>query len=445
MRTRNNTIYCFLMLILLSTCQQEGFNNFKETHFKEVASLHSGLEFANNILENDTLNYYTFPYLYMGGGVAIGDINNDGLSDVFVTGNMVPNRLYLNKGGLKFEDISDEALITGDRRWYTGVTMADVNNDGWLDIYLCVSGRYPPFSNQLYINNKDNTFTEKAHAYGIDDNSTSIQATFFDYDLDGYLDLFVGNYPQIKVSMGNTYYYQKMQENDYTESAHLYKNNGNGTFTDVTKDAGIQNFGLTLGIVATDFNQDGYPDLYVSNDFIVPDYYYQNNGNGTFSEKLQTVARHTSMFGMGIDAADFNNDGLTDFAQVDMTPEDYKRAKNNMASMRPHAFQQALDFGFHYQYMQNSLQLNNGIDEGGNPIFSDIARFTGMATTDWSWGIQFADLDNDGWKDVFISNGMKRDVNNNDAIAKFSAESFFGDGNPKYSELPSEPISNYAF
>lgn len=439
------SLFLILLVFIVSCQKNDQSGDSTGTFFQLVSSSHSGLDFSNDIVENDTLNYYTFPYLYMGGGIAVGDVNNDGLSDVFVTGNMVPNKLYLNKGNLQFEDISEGAGISGDMRWYTGVTMADVNNDGWLDIYVCVSGKHGPFKNQLYINNKDNTFREQAEQYGIADESTSIQATFFDYDKDGLLDLFVGNYPQLPVTMGNAYYFDRMQENRFSESAHLYKNNGDGTFSDVTQQAGVQNFGLTLGVVATDFNNDGHTDLYLSNDFNVPDYLYLNNGDGSFSEKIKETTRHTSMFGMGVDAADLNNDGLMDFAQVDMTPEDYKRAKTNMATMRPSSFWQAVDLGLHYQYMQNSIQINNGITEAGLPLFSDIARYTGMATTDWSWGVQFMDLDNDGWKDLFISNGMKRDVNNNDAIAKFKEESFFGEEKRDFSQLPSEPINNYAF
>lgn len=254
--------------------------------FRLVSSDKSGLHFANQVLENDTLNYYTFPYLFMGGGVALGDINQDGLSDIFITGNMVPNRLYLNKGNLQFEDISESAGIMGDDRWYTGVSMLDINQDGWLDIYVCVSGKYGPFENQLYINNRDQTFSEGASKYGLNDNSTSIQATSFDYNQDGLLDLFVANYPQLPVSMGRAFYAQKMQQNRPKDSGHLYQNMGNGRFEDVTTKAGLQNFGLTLGVVASDLNQDGWTDLYLSNDFNVPDYLYLNNGDGTFSERL---------------------------------------------------------------------------------------------------------------------------------------------------------------
>ncbi|GHB63672.1 VCBS repeat-containing protein [Persicitalea jodogahamensis] len=428
------------------SCQKQ-----PETLFEEQKSEVTGIDFANNIIENDTLNYYTFPYLYMGGGVAVGDLNNDGLEDVFFTGNMQENKLYLNQGktgngSFSFQDISKNAGVAGDNRWYAGVTMADVNADGWLDIYVCVSGKYTTTKNQLFINNHDLTFTEQAEEYGLADASNSIQATFFDYDKDGLLDVFVANYPVINVSVGNDYYYRKIQENKPEESGHLYRNTGNNTFKDVTVQAGMQRFGLSLGVIAQDFNGDGHTDLYVSNDFNVPDYFYLNNGDGTFTESLQETMRQTSQFGMGVDAGDFDNDGLTDLMQVDMTPADYKRAKTNMASMSPATFYQMVDYGFHYQYMQNSLQHNNGIDALGMPQFSNVARLTGVATTDWSWGTLLADLDNDGRKDILVTNGMRRDVNNNDINEKFKDKTFFTKNeNFDYQQLPSTPIDNYAF
>ena len=431
-----------IILFIVFSCTKESSVN---KNFVAVDTALSGVIFSNAIIENDTLNYFSFPYLYLGAGVSVGDINNDGLSDVYFTGNLTPNKLYLNKGNMQFEDITEEAGITGDNRWYSGTTMADVNNDGFLDIYLSVSGKFNTTANQLYINNGDNTFTERAVAYGIADKSISIQSTFFDYDNDGFLDLFVANYPNVLVSKGNKYYKNKMDLNVYEDSGHLYKNNGDGTFSDVTKESGVQNFGLTLGLIATDFNNDGFKDLYLSNDFNVPDYLYQNNGDGTFKEISSEVAKHTSMFGMGLDVNDFNNDGLADILQVDMTAADYKRSKTNMASMSPETFYESVNLGFNYQYMQNSLQLNNGISDN-KPIFSEISRFSNMSTTDWSWGAQFADFDNDGWKDVFISNGVKRDVNNNDVNAKYKSENFFGENkNKDYRLMPSTPISNYAF
>ena len=400
--------------------------NIGETAFKLIEENASGITFANRIVESDTLNYFNFPYLYLGGGVSVGDINNDELPDIFLTGNMVSNKIYLNKGNLQFEDISASAGLEGDQRWYTGSTMVDINHDGWLDIYVSVSAKFGDGANQLFINNGDNTFTEKAESYGIADKGSSIQSTFFDYDNDGLLDLFVANYPLVLVSQGNRYYKAKMDQNRPEDSGHLYKNNGDGTFRDVTAEAGVQRFGLTLGLVASDFNNDGWKDLYLSNDFNVPDYFYQNNGDGTFSEISLKATPHTSMFGMGIDAGDFDNDGLTDLVQLDMTAEDYKRSKTNMASMSPRTFYEAVNMGFNYQYMQNALQVNNGVNEEGHPVFSDISRLAGIATTDWSWGTIFADLNNDGWKDIFITNGVKRDVNNNDINQQYDQASFFG-------------------
>ncbi|MEM8888811.1 MAG: VCBS repeat-containing protein [Bacteroidota bacterium] len=414
--------------------------------FSSLSSEVSHIDFANHITESDSLNYFTYPYLYLGAGVAVGDINNDELPDLYFTGNQVSNKLYLNKGNLVFEDITESAGVGGGDRWHSGATMVDINQDGYLDIYVSVSGKSGNQANQLFINQGNNTFSEEAESYRIADKSTSIQSTFFDYNQDGLLDLFVANYPNVRVSMGNQYYKNKMDQNRIEDSGHLYKNNGNGTFTDVTEESGVRRFGLTLGIIAADFNNDNYQDLYLSNDFNVPDYFYQNNGDGTFSEIAQLTTTHTSMFGMGIDAADFNNDGYTDFLQLDMTAEDYKRSKTNMASMQPQTFYEAVDLGFNYQYMQNCLQLNNGVNNQGQAIFSDISRLAGLATTDWSWGALFADFDNDGWKDVFISNGVKRDVNNNDVNMAYEQARMFGqETNRDFTQMPSTPISNYAF
>ncbi len=438
--------FVFIFLLFFAFACKEELQIKKSTSFTQISKDESQIKFSNNIIENDTLNYFTFPYMFLGGGVSIGDINNDGLSDVFLTGNMTPNKLYLNKGNFKFEDITDTANIAGDDRWYTGVTMIDINADGWLDIYVSVSGIHGTTENQLYINNKDNTFSEQAKKYGLNDASTSIQATFLDYNKDGLLDVFVANYPMVKVSMGNQYYYDKMQENKLENSSHLYKNNGNNTFTDVTEAANIKNFGMTLGVISSDFNNDNLPDLYLSNDFNVPDYFYINNGDGTFKEVLKEATKHTAMFGMGIDVADFNDDNLLDLVQLDMTPADYKRAKTNMASMKPASFYEAVDLGLHYQYMQNVLQVNNGVNQNNIPVYSDISRLTNLATTDWSWGVLFADFDNDGLKDVFITNGMKRDVNNNDVNERTKMNSF-SDFNKTidYKSYPSTPIDNFMF
>ncbi|MDW5290151.1 VCBS repeat-containing protein [Formosa sp. PL04] len=442
---KNNSfkIALFSICILIASCTSKSEKS--QTAFLEITANTSNILFSNTITDNDSLTYSKFPYIYNGGGVAIGDINNDGLSDVFFTGNMVPNKLYLNKGNLKFDDISDKAGVSGDSRWYTGVAMTDINNDGFLDIYLSVSGVGTHTENQLLINNGDNTFTESASKYGINDSSNSIQSTFFDYDNDGDIDLFVANYPAVPISQGNMFYDAKMKENNLRESGHLYRNDGNGNFSNVTQEAGVQNFGLTLGLIASDFNNDGWQDLYLSNDFNVPDYFYINNQDGTFKEVLKEATGHVSMFAMGIDASDFNNDGLTDLIQVEMSPEDYVRARVNMASMNPQQFEEAVSVGFHYQYMQNSLQLNNGVNENNIPIMSEISRFANMASTDWSWSTLFADLDNDGWKDIYITNGMKRDVNDNDVNNKVNPTSFKQAFNIEITDYPSEPIANYVY
>lgn len=434
----------FLLVLCVGCADRHDNQELKAVGFEEIDGVQSGIEFSNTIEISDTFNYNTFPYIYMGGGVAVGDINNDGLSDVFLTGNMTPNKLYLNKGNLKFKDISENMSIAGDSRWYTGVSMVDINSDGWLDIYLCVSGLGKHTQNQLFINKGDSTFVEMAEEFGIADSSNSIQSTFFDYDNDGDLDLYVANYPIIPLTMPNDYYYEKMQFRSAKESGHLYRNNGNGKFEDVTEESKLLNFGLSLGVVASDFNNDGWKDLYVSNDFNVPDYFYLNNGDGTFTERLKEATRQISMFGMGVDAADFNNDGLMDLIQVDMTPNDHFRSKTNMASMNPSSFYSMVNFGFHYQYMQNSLQVNNGIDENGIPILSNVARLTGIATTDWSWAPLFADFDNDGLKDVVITNGMRLDVNNNDLLSR-EKESNLVPVKIDMNDAPSTPIENFIY
>lgn len=438
-------ILTVLLLFLSMGCTEKGAKiGTPLAGFEEVDAKRSGLFFSNDLKPSDTFNYNTFPYIYMGAGVALGDINNDGLTDVFLTGNMTPNKLYLNKGSLSFDDISEEAAIAGDSRWYTGVTMVDINEDGWLDIYVSVSGLGGNTNNQLFVNNGDLTFTEMASEYGLADSGNSIQSAFFDYDNDGDLDVFVANYPVVPLTMPNYFYHDKMQANKPKESGHLFRNEGNGRFQDVTEETGVLNFGLSLGIAVSDFNNDGWQDFYVSNDFNVPDYFYLNNGDGTFSEKLQETTRQISMFGMGVDAADFNNDGLMDLFQVDMTPADHYRSKTNMATMDPASFYTAVRLGFHHQYMQNSLQVNNGMSDDDTPVFSNISRLTGTATTDWSWAPLFADFDNDGLKDVMITNGMRLDVNNNDLVNRENSTSI----TPQKIDMnkaPSTPISNYLF
>ncbi len=345
---------------------------------------------------------------------------------------------------MQFEDITKSAGIAGDARWYTGTTMCDINNDGFLDIYCSVGGKFGPKENQLFVNNGDNTFTEQANQYGIDDPSNSVQATFFDYDLDGDVDLYVANYPPTPFNVPNQHYRIKQLHPKELDTDRLYRNDGD-TFTNVTKEAGLETFGLSLSATVSDLNQDGYPDLYVSNDFSTPDYLFINNQDGTFSEKVKNTTKNTSFYGMGVDIADFNNDGLTDIMQVDMTAQINRRAKANMASMNPKLFWSTVNSGFHYQYMQNSLQLNNGnLAEPNLPDFSNVSRLAGVSSTDWSWSPLFADLDNDGWKDMYIANGTRREINNRDFFSKIEKYGIKPEESlQKTLEIPSEKIANY--
>ena len=433
-------ILTFLLSIVLISCNTKS----SDTLFLELSPSKTGITFSNNLIENDSLNYFTYSYIYMGGGISAGDINNDGLVDLYFTGNMVPNKLYLNKGNMQFEDISEKAGIAGDSRWYTGTTMADVNNDGFLDIYCSVGGKFGPKENQLFINNGDNTFTDKAKDYGIDDPNNSVQATFFDYDQDGDLDLYVANYPPTPFNAPNQYYALKQRSPKPLETDHLFRRDGE-KFIDVTKEAGLLNFGLSLSATVADLNEDGYPDLYVSNDFSTPDYFYKNNKDGTFSEVAKQSTKNTSFYGMGVDIADFNNDALPDILQVDMSSQINRRSKANMASMNPALFWGTVNAGFNYQYMQNSLQMNNGNLLDSLPDFSNVSRLAGVSSTDWSWGPLFADLDNDGWKDIFISNGTRREINNRDFFLKIDEKRGVPEDSTliKTLEIPSEKVDNY--
>jgi len=433
-----------LLLVVLASCSENQKN--KTTIFKTVPSGSSAIGFSNSLTENDSLNYLTYGYMYMGGGVSAGDVNNDGLIDLYFTGNMVPNKLYLNKGNLKFEDVSEKAGVSGDKRWYTGVTMTDINNDGFLDIYCAASGKFGPRENQLFINNQDGTFTEKAKEFGIADSGNSVQSVFFDYDLDGDLDLYVANYPPTPFNAPNSFYYLKKQIVKESESDKLYRNDG-AIFTDVTEESGLKSFGLSLSATVGDVNQDGWPDLYVSNDFSTPDLFYINNKNGTFTEHVKELTKNTSFYGMGVDIADINNDMLLDIFQVDMTAQDNRRSKANMASMDPALFWSTVNSGFHYQYMQNSLQINNGnLLNDSLPNFSNLSRFAGISSTDWSWGPLIADLDNDGLKDIFIANGTRREINNKDYFGKLGKSKSTKDSLlAKSLAIPSERIDNFVY
>ncbi len=368
------------------------------------------LVFSNDLPVNVVLNIMNYEYYYNGGGVAVGDIDNDGLPDIYLTANIESNRLFRNLGNLYFEDITETSETGGGRNWTTGTTMADVNADGWLDIYVCQSGPLDEEArrNLLFLNNRDGTFTKSAAEYGLDSAAYSTQALFFDMDRDNDLDMFLLNHNVEWLTLEGLP--EIRQVVDPRAGDQLFRNNG-GSFTDISGQAGILRnaLGFGLGVAAGDLNGDSWPDLYVANDYAEPDYLYLNNQDGTFREVNLQATNHISNFGMGVDIADYNNDGLPDIVVGDMMAEDHYRAKTNMASMSSANFYHNVRMGLHHQYMLNTLQLNRGKER-----FSEVAQLAGIAKTDWSWALLLADFDNDGWKDLYVSNGFRREHANND-------------------------------
>ncbi|WP_199269766.1 VCBS repeat-containing protein [Mucilaginibacter lacusdianchii] len=407
----NKHFLVFLLVCLVFTSSIQA----QQPLFKLLTEKETDIKFVNAINETEKLNVLSYEYFYNGGGVAAGDINNDGLTDLFFTANMQSCKLYLNQGHLKFKDITKQAcpaLFIRADGWKTGVTMADVNGDGLLDIYVCYSGKADPDKrrNQLFINNGNLTFTEKATEYGLDDPGYGTQAAFLDYDHDGDLDMFLLNHNVKKID--NMEFAKYKNETDEYAGNKLFENAGNH-FTNVSKKAGIIQNPLTfgLGIAIADINLDGWPDVYVTNDYNEPDYIYINNHNGTFTELSKQYVRHMSHFSMGVDIADFNNDGYPDILTLDMLPRDNHRQKSLQLEENYESFELMQQQDLYKQYMRNMLQLNNG-----NNTFSEIAQLAGVSNTDWSWCPLIADFDNDGYKDIFISNGYLRDYTNKDFL-----------------------------
>ncbi|PVX45382.1 VCBS repeat protein [Flavobacterium sp. 103] len=453
----NRVVLFSLFIVFFSNCSKENSTN-ENSLFTKLESSKTGINFINEVKNGKNMNIFKYRNFYNGGGVAIGDINNDGLSDVFFTSNLGENKLYLNKGNFKFEDISKSSGIVISKSWSTGVEMIDINGDGLLDIFVCNAGNGidAKRKSELFINNGNLTFTEKAAEYNLADTGITTHAAFFDYDKDGDLDVYILNNSFIPVSSLNYSNKRELRDKDWAVSDILkgggdkLMRNDNGKFVDVSEAAGIYGslIGFGLGVTVGDVNGDLYPDIYISNDFYERDYLYINNKNGTFSEQIQGWASHTSQSSMGADMADINNDGKPDIFVTDMLPEGDERLKTTTSFDNYDLFRRKLNMDFFYQFMQNTLQLNNG-----NNQFLEIANYAGVAKTDWSWGALIFDMDNDGYKDIYVCNGINNDLTNQDFMDFFAngiIQRMAVTGKKEQMEniigkMPSTPIPNYAF
>ena len=402
-----------------------------KTLFQKISSEHSGIDFTNSIKNTKDFNIFRYRNFYNGGGVAIGDINNDGLSDIYLTANMGQNRLYLNKGNFQFEDITEKAGVGGTRNWSTGVVLVDINHDGWLDIYVCNAGYVEgdDQKNELFINQGANstapTFMENAADYNLDESGYTTHAAFFDYDLDGDLDCYILNNSFMPVNALNYSNNRDLYANDWPVEDFLkgggdkLMRNDDGVFKDVTEEAGIYGslIGFGLGITVGDINGDFLPDMYVSNDFYERDYLYINQGKGYFTEEIESWMEHLSHSSMGADMSDINNDGFPEIFVTEMLPDNEYRLKTTTLFENYNVYQLKQERGFYHQYMQNTLQLNNK-----DRSFSEIAYFAGVAASDWSWGALMFDADNDGWRDIYVCNGVYQDVIDQDFVNFFADE-----------------------
>lgn len=448
--------FTFILLLICFSFPVNAQQVGNQKLFSLLPTASTGIDFRNDIVETPTMFMYLYENLYVGGGVSIGDINNDGLPDIYFSSTLGYNKLYLNLGNLQFKDITETAGVNGGQGIKTGVTMVDINNDGYLDIFVCKSGYKDPRlrTKILYINNKDLTFTDKAAEYGLDESSFTMQAYFFDYDNDGDKDVYFLDHPDdfsksmtIPATMENGKIVYAQDTNTVYVSDRLFENR-NGKFVDVTKKAGLINHAFGLSASIADINGDGWPDIYTANDFNKPDFIYINNRNGTFTNKMTSYLRHTSFSAMGSDIADINNDGHEDIFVVDMANDDPIRQKQLFAVNQNYdKFELLLKYGLYYQYPRNSFQLNNA-----DGTFSEIGNYAGVAETEWSWAPLFADFDNDGWKDLYITNGLKRDITDwdykvfvLDSVIRTMNTGKSVDLNSWLKSIPSVPTKNYFY
>lgn len=441
---KKNIIYLSIIILALSCQSKEDFL------FELKSSSQTNIEFENNLIFDQDFNVYTYRNFYNGGGVSIGDINNDGLPDIYFTSNQSKNLLYLNKGDFKFQNITEISGVGGNRAWSTGVTMVDINADGFLDIYVCNSGDVEGDNkqNELFINKGDMTFTEEATKYGLADSGYSTHASFFDYDKDGDLDVYLLN--NSYQAIGSFDIRRNERPRRDKDGGDKLLENQNGKFVDVSEEAGIYGsvIGFGLGVTVGDVNSDGWEDIYVSNDFFERDYLYMNNQDGTFSEKLTDALSSTSAASMGADMADINNDGFSDIFVTEMLPSDYERLKSVTTFENWDKYKYNVDNGYFHQFTRNTLQLNNG-----DNTFSEIGRLAGVEASDWSWGALLFDMDNDGLRDLFIANGIFRDLTDQDYLQYVSSEqvlmSIMSGEEVDYAKLveiiPSRPVKNHAY
>ena len=454
MKIRSIFLFVFFWFLTLS-CKRN------KPLFQFVSSDHSNIHFNNHIVENDSINPFDLPNMYNGGGVGIGDFNNDGLLDIYFTGNQVPCKLYLNKGDFKFEDVTDIAKVNGSNRWCRGVSVVDINNDGLLDIYVCATilPEAEKRQNLLYINQGVNkqgipVFKEMAAEYGLNDTAFSTMAYFFDYDNDGDLDVYIA-VNEMDQDRNPSVYRPKIKDGSSPSTGRLYRNDWNAklkhpVFTNVTKQAGVTIEGYSHSATIADFNNDGWKDIFVANDFLSNDLLYINNHDGTFTDKAATYFKHTSANGMGQDVIDINNDGLADVVEMDMDPEDNYRKKVLMAGNNYQNYLNNDSFGYQYQYVRNTLQLNLGPrgekgGSAGDPVFADIGYFAGISSTDWSWAPLVQDFDNDGYRDIIITNGFPKDLTDHDFIA-FREKSFaYASKKEVLNKIPQVKLKHYAF
>ncbi|MEP6513338.1 MAG: CRTAC1 family protein, partial [Parafilimonas sp.] len=454
MRAYYNYLFIIFFVSLFVSCK-------KGTLFTQLPSSHTNIHFINEIVENDSINPLDLTNVYNGGGVGIGDFNNDGLQDVYFTGNLVSNKLYLNNRNLVFKDITTEAGVAGDGKWCKGVSVVDINNDGWMDMYVCASIYKDPARRQnlLYVNNGVDKngiphFIEMAKEYGLNDTTHSTMANFFDYDNDGDLDVYIV-VNEIVNTNNPSVFRPIIKDGSFFSTGRLYRNDWNASlkhpvFTNVSMQAGITFEGYGHAATIADINKDGWKDIFVSNDFLSNDILYINNHDGTFTNKVRDYFKHTSANGMGQDITDINNDGLADIIELDMNPKDNYRKKMMLGNNNYQTYQNSDYYGYQYQYVRNTLQLNQGPgvnsnDSIGEPVFSEIAFFSGMAETDWSWAPLVADFDNDAYRDIIITNGYPKDVTDHDFVA--FRQQAYAIASKKYTlgQIPQVKIKNYAF